>query len=153
MTEPSFRCATCGEEHSGLPKDYGFGLPDAVFALNYVDRYRRSRSNSDLCTLDEVRFFIRGVLPVPFVGTNQEFVWGVWAEVSRDQHDLYVAGFNEDLSDNPPFEGHLANEIPGYGTIGLPLQVRFSPANDRPSFPFLESSSNPLSREQREGIP
>ncbi|WP_416136139.1 DUF2199 domain-containing protein [Aquabacterium sp. A7-Y] len=52
MSDPSFVCATCGQRHSGLPTDYGFRLPDQVHALSYIERYRRSRSNADLCTLD-----------------------------------------------------------------------------------------------------
>ena len=106
-SDTSFTCACCGQEHPGLPADYGYSLPDEVFALSYLERYRRSRSNADLCTLDDERFFLRGVLAVPFVGSEQEFGWGLWVEVSRGQHDLYLDGFFDDLSAHPPFEGRL----------------------------------------------
>jgi hypothetical protein len=153
MSDESFVCGICDQEHSGLPLDYAFGLPDEVFALGYLDRYRRTRSNEDLCTLDERRFFIRGVLSVPFVESDQEFVWGLWVEVTRDHHDLYLAGYYEDLSDNAPFLGQLANEIPGYGAcLGLPLDVQFRSGNDRPTFHVARSIEHPLSREQQGGI-
>jgi hypothetical protein len=152
LMEESFICGTCGREHSGLPMDYAFGLPDEVFALGYLDRYRRSRSNSDFSTLDERRFFIRGVLPLPLVASEEEFVWGLWAEVSRDQHDLYFAGFHADLSDNPPFEAHLANEIPGYGCLGLRIDVQFLSGNDRPAFSLAHRDDHLLAREQHAGI-
>jgi hypothetical protein len=132
--------------------NYAFGLPDEIFALGYLDRYRRSRTNSDLCTLDELRFFIRGVLSIPFVGSEDEFVWGLWAEVSREQHDLYLAGFHDDLSDNPPFEARLANDIAGYGCLGLSIHVQFRSGNDRPSFALTEGGDHVLTREQQTGI-
>ena len=53
MIEHSFTCGTCGQEHPGLPTDYAFGLPDDIYSLQYLERYKRSRSNADLCTLDD----------------------------------------------------------------------------------------------------
>jgi hypothetical protein len=150
--EQTFNCGTCGEEHSGLPKDYAFGLPDEVFALGYLDRYRRSRSNADLCILDEQRFFIRGVLPVPFADGDGEFVWGMWAEVTGEQHDLYLAGFHDDLSDNPPFAARLANDVPGYSCLRLQIDVQFRAGNDRPVFSVPSRVDHILARERRQGI-
>ena len=153
MSVSSFVCGICGQEHPGLPRDFAFGLPDEVYALSYLERYQRSRSNADLCTLDEKRFFIRGVLPIPFVASNEEFVWGLWAEVGRQQHDLYVAGFHDDLSDNRRFRARLANTIPAYDeSRGLVVEVQFQPANDRPSFHFPPGASGALAWEQRDGI-
>ena len=153
VTHESFICSTCGEEHSGLAADYAFGLPDDVYSLPYLERYRRTRANADLCTLDELRFFVRGVLPLPFVDSDDEFVWGVWAEVTKEWHDLYLAGYYDDLSDNPPFEARLANTIPAYDhSIGLAIQVQFRSGNDRPSFHFPRSASLLLAREQHNGI-
>ena len=153
MTDQSFICGTCGQEHPGLPTDYAFGLPDDVHALRYLERYTRSRSNADLCTLDEERFFIRGVLPVPFESSDEEFVWGLWVEVNREQHDLCVAGYYDDLSDNPRFAARLANTIPGYDdTSDLSVEVQFHSGNDRPSFHFSPTASHQLAREQRDGI-
>jgi hypothetical protein len=150
--EQTFTCGTCGQEHSGLPKDYAFGLPDEVFALDYLDRYQRSRSNADLCTLDEQRFFIRGVLPIPFTDSDEHFLWGLWAEVSRAQHDLYLAGFNDDLSDNSPFVARLANDIPGYGCLGIEIHIQFRVGNDRPVFSVSDRLDHILAREHHVGI-
>ncbi|HEV7240748.1 MAG TPA: DUF2199 domain-containing protein [Thermoanaerobaculia bacterium] len=153
MSDESFICGTCAREHPGLPTDYAFGLPDEVYSLAYLDRYRRSRSNADLCTLDDERFFVRGVLPIPFVGSHEEFVWGLWVEVTKDQHDLYLAGYYDDLSDNPRFTARLANQIPGYDeTLDLVVDVQFRSGNDRPTFYLSEAISNVLAREQRGGI-
>jgi len=77
----------------------------------------------------------------------------VWAEVNNEQHDLYVAGYYDDLSDNPRFEARLANAIPGYDeSLGLIVEVQFRSGNDRPTFHFPASASHLLAREQRGGI-
>jgi hypothetical protein len=153
MSDRSFVCATCGKRHPGLPTDYGFGLPDEVYALGYVERYLRSRSNSDLCTLDEKRYFLRGILPIPLVKSREPFCWGIWTEVSKQHHDLYVASFDTDMSKAPHFAGRLANDISGYGgTIGLQVEVQLRSGNDRPEFRFPARAAHALAREQRGGI-
>lgn len=153
VSESSFECGVCGEVHEGLPLDYAYGLPDEVFALSYLDRYRRSRSNADLCTLDESRFFIRCVLPVPFSDTDQKYVWGIWAEVTRDQHDQYVHGFYDDLSQAPAFSAKIANDLPRYpATNGLEVLVQFQSSDSRPALRFGAAASHPLAVEQRFGI-
>ena len=148
----SFICGTCSEEHEGLPLDYGFGLPDEVYALGYIERYLRSRSNADVCTLDQSRYFIRGVLPLPFSGSDRSFGLGIWVEVPQTQHDLYVAGFHDDLSDNPAFIGRIANEIPGFHSLGLPVEIRFRSGSERPEFRCPPASDHLLARDQQEGI-
>lgn len=152
MTD-SFVCATCGQEHSGLPLDYSYGLPDEVYGLSYLDRYLRCRSNSDLCALDESRFFLRGVTPLPFTDSEGEFCWGVWVEVSREDHDKYVRGFFDDLSTEPSFPAKLANSIAGYGgTLGLSVLARFGATGQRPSFHFAAADQHQLAQDQRQGI-
>lgn len=149
----SFKCATCGQEHDGLPQDYSFGLPDEVFELRFLERYRRSRSNSDLCTLDESRFFIRGVIPLPFRSSDEEYCWGVWVEVSQADHDKYVLGYDEDLSSEPSFNGRLANSIPGYEeTKGLAVSAKFGAQGQRPSYSLDPSLTHKLASDQNTGI-
>jgi hypothetical protein len=149
----SFICSTCGQQHAGLPMDYSFGLPDDVYALDYLARYLRSRSNNDLCTLDETRHFVRGVIPIPFEGSEETYCWGVWVEVSREDHDKYVRGYDEDLSAEPSFPGKLANDIPGHGgTIGLPVIARFDAPGKRPNYYLEASSSHLLAQDQQQGI-
>lgn len=153
MTDASFTCATCGQVHAGLPTDYGFRLPDEVHALNYLERYARSRSNADLCTLDESRFFLRGILPLPFLERHDQFCWGVWVEVNRATHDRYVAGFSDDALQGTQATGRLANSIPGYSeTMGLEVQIEFQNGGNRPKLQFQATASHALADEQRSGI-
>lgn len=153
MTQESFICETCGESHEGLPTDYGFRLPDEVHALSYLDRYRRSRNNSDLCTLDEKRYFLRGVLRVPMPETKEEFGWGVWVGVSAKDHDFYLRNFNETVENAPPFPGTIANALPGYEQVlGQLVEVHLGGADQRPFLYFPAASTHALAIEQREGI-
>ncbi len=153
MTEHSYICSSCGKEHAGLPTDWGFKLPDVVFSLSYLDKYRRSRSNADLCTLDESRYFLRGLLPVPLSGQDDEFSWGIWVEIDKPIHDLYLSHYNDDLSGEHPALGFIANAIPAFSGLGSePVEIRFSDAKSRPSFYLLPSSAHPLAAEQRSGI-
>ena len=150
---PSFLCDTCGQRHPGLPADYGFRLPDEVHALSYIEHYVRTRRNSDFCTLDESRFFIRGVLPLPISGSGEEFCWGIWVEVDRVSHDLCIARWEESSEGLPRFAGKVANTLPPYeATIGLDVKVQMGPAGERPSFYFGSESQHALALEQRRGI-
>jgi hypothetical protein len=149
----SYFCAHCGSEHPGLPTDWGYKLPDVVDAVSYVDRYRRARHNSDLCTLDETRHFIRGVLPIPINHSDKAFNWGIWVEVDRETHDVYVINFHSDMSTHPRGAGFIANEITPYGeTMGLAVAIQYNPDNSRPTFHFPADVVHALALEQRSGI-
>jgi hypothetical protein len=151
--QQSFKCATCGELHEGLPTDFGFRLPDEVHALGYLEQYQRTRSNSDLCTLDGSRHFIRGVLPLPIQETDDSFGWGVWAEVEAQCHDSYMLTWDEPGEGMAPFTGKLANDLPGYeGTLGLAVEVQFGPAGQRPTLRVAQGVMHALALEQRSGI-
>ncbi|MBC5781640.1 DUF2199 domain-containing protein [Ramlibacter sp. USB13] len=153
MNQEAFVCDTCGERHEGLPTDFGFRLPDEVHALSYLDRYLRSRYNADLCTLDESRYFVRGVLRVPLLEAREDFGWGVWVEVSAADHDNYVRRFHDAAENAPRFPGVLANAIPGHErALGLPLEVQLGREDQRPMLHCLAASTHALAIEQREGI-
>ncbi len=149
----SFICSSCCKEHPGLPTDWAFKRPDEVHRLSYLDEYIRCRLNADLCTLDEARYFLRGVVRVPFLGSSGHFGWGIWAEVSRKAHDTYLEGFNADLLGHAVLHGTLANHIPGYSeTLGLPVEIYLQDASSRPHFRFAVQVEHALAHEQRGGI-
>lgn len=132
--------------------DFGFRLPDEVHALGYLERYLRSRSNADFCTLGEARHFIRGVLPLPLQSSEDNFYWGVWVEIDLRHHDHYLAAFEEEAPDPYSFAGTIANDVPGYGgTIGLAVEVRLRKGTERPAA-YVTDSSHALAHEQRAGI-
>jgi hypothetical protein len=151
----TYICSHCGQEHEGLPTDWGYQLPDEVHALNYLDRYTRSRSNRDLCTLDEVRFFFRALLPIRLSEQTEEeyFTWGVWIEVDKSVHDLYLRSWDEDITNFTGLQGRLANDIKVHaGSIDLPVSIRFLPGTERPKLELLPEVSHAIAIEQRNGI-
>ena len=153
MTSTTYTCSTCGKEHEGLPSDWGFKLPDEVHALSYIERYKRAKYNADLCTLDEQRHFIRGVLPIPLVDQDDTFGWGIWAEVNRSTHDAYVEAFNSDAPEPAHRTGVLVNHVPGYSeTSGLAVGIQFNAKGARPTFTFATGVVHGLAHEQLSGI-
>lgn len=145
-TEP---LPAAGEE---LPADVELHLPDAVWSLPYLERYLRSRSNPDFCTLDDARYFIRCVLPLPFSYQDGYFAWGLWVEVARAEHDAYLAHYQHGTAEVPPFAGTLANNLPGYSpTLGLAVRVELDDEH-RPFVQIAPPSRHKLAREQKAGI-
>jgi len=152
-----FRCGICGRDHPGLPTEWGFREPDEVFALSYIGKYQRVRSNADLCTLDESRYYLRGRLRLPFTNANGEFGWGIWIEVSEDHHDLYASQILREAEgkSSPQYrlKGRIANSIPGYrSTLGVAVDVLLGDAGERPSVWLPCRSRHTLAREQAGGI-
>jgi len=132
--------------------DVAFGLPDVIFALSGEERENRARIHSDLCVLDDSRFFIRGVLYVPVQQIGTQFGWGVWAEVSKDTFLRYDELYDQDGSDEPAGAGILANIPPGYPTVQQPLEVQFGPPDRRPIFKPVAADGE-FYREYVEGLP
>jgi hypothetical protein len=72
--------------------------------------------------------------------------------VSRTDFDKYVAGYDRDVTGEPPIPAKLANTPPGYrDTASVSAQVFFGPASDRPRI-VLEPGPHQLAKEQAAGI-
>jgi hypothetical protein len=132
--------------------DVAFGLPDVIHALPEDERAARARTHSDLCSLDDRRFFIRGVVYAPVQQLGTLFGWGVWAEVSREVFLRYQELYDRDATGESPAAGVLANVPPGYERIEQPLEILFGPPDQRPTFRLMPTDSE-LYREQVEGLP
>jgi hypothetical protein len=146
------RCAHCGRELGTHTLDFGFSLPDVVWALKKEERELRATSNSDLCGLDNQRFFVRAIAFIPITGTKKRFGWGLWAEVDAAAFDRYVELYDADARGEPPVAGQIANSIAGYPSLeGHPVDVVFGTASERPTL-TLHVSPHPLSLEQRKGV-
>jgi hypothetical protein len=147
------RCPKCGKEHDLWESEVGFELPDEVFALPHPARQERATSTTDLCVLDETRFFIRVVLLIPVRGEGRDFGWGVWAEVSPADYARYKQLWDStEQRQEPAFLGHLANALPGCGAaLGLRLRVHLESPAERPSVTIAEDQ-HPLAQDQRDGV-
>ena len=148
---PGFVCAQCGTAHEGLPTDQAYTLPDDVWAVPERDRETRATWSGDLCEMDG-RCFIRGVLLIPLVERNDEFGWGVWAEVERTVFDRYYDFFEADAFNEPTQSGTLANTVPGYeDAANERLFIKFG-RDQRPTFLTYASSLSSLALDQRLGL-
>lgn len=153
MTEPRWTCHTCGEEHEGLPLDWGFAAPA------YWDggRSERDELTSDLCTWTDdagmLSYFIRGVLYIPIVGTDETLGYGVWSSLSEESFERVVELWDDARRvHEPPYFGWLSNSLPAYPeTLNLPVDVVTAQLDLRPAI-VLHDGDHPLVREQREGI-
>lgn len=154
MTTPpdSFTCPHCGESHAGLPRDIGYQLPDEIWAMPTAEREKRAKFDSDLCSC-EGRFFIRGLLQLPFQHEPDYFGWGAWVEVERLVFQRYLEVYDKEAADEPAHAGALANQLPSYGrVIGTPVEIQFGTSRQRPTIRCPSTANSQLAIEQRQGI-
>ncbi len=146
-----YRCSTCKKMHTGLP-DLGFASPHQYEGLSKAERRKLAKLSHDFCQIEDDRF-IRAVLDVPIVGTNECFGWGVWVSLSQRNFDRYAELFHEDPpAGEGPYFGWLCNQVPSYpDTLNLKTQVHLRSAKHRPRIE-LEPTDHPLAVHQREGI-
>jgi hypothetical protein len=149
----AFDCPTCGRRHEALSRDHGFTLPDEVWALSEDERESQARYSDDLCQWGD-RFFILCILPVPLIGEDDYFGWGVWAEVEPEVFERYLDLYEEDGRDEPPLPCKLANRLEPYpGTsLGTRMLVQFQAPDERPTLILPEGDKSRLAQEQRDGI-
>ncbi len=150
--KPGFDCTQCGTAREGYPTDRGFTLPDAVWAIPESEREARAKFTTHLCKMDG-RCFIRGILLIPLVEREDEFAWGLWAEVEPAVFERYLEIYDSDASDEAPQSGTLANEIPGYDDAANErVLIKFGLGGDRPEFILQPQSESSLAKDQRHGI-
>ncbi|WP_454717766.1 DUF2199 domain-containing protein [Caulobacter segnis] len=141
------------ETQESLSLDWGFELPDEVFALSDEEQAEQVRYNDDLCQWGD-RFFIRCILPVPLKGADDYFGWGAWAEVEAEVFERYLELYEEDGREEPPHPAKLANRLAPYPgtTLGTRVLIQFQTPDERPTLALLESDKSRLAQEQRDGI-
>jgi hypothetical protein len=153
VSENTFRCATCGRVHDGLP-EVGFRRPDAIIALSKAER-AECFENDDICVIPgvaggESRHFLRCHLSVPLKDVGTDWGWGVWVEISEADFEKARELWDVDGSAEAPFRGVLANAIvavPGSSGSGVTVQL-----GDETTRPGVHAEDGPLARLQREGV-
>lgn len=146
-------CATCGKVHARAETEIFFKRPDPFLEVPEAERTVRAKVDDDLCMIDESRFFVRCVLPIPVTDGGKDYCWGVWAEVDelsfRRVLELWSA---PEQVNEPAIEARLANEIPYYGsTYGLRVALRLTGPSTRPSVSLVDEH-HLLSKHQSEGV-
>jgi hypothetical protein len=154
MQKNSFVCSSCGQEHPGVPLSFAAGYPDPYANLSPDDRDARAVVSSDQCIIDQQEFYIRGCLEIPILGTDEVFLWGLWARIKEEVFDEIDDHWESNGRENAigPYKGRLANAVSIYSdTLNQRLEIQIRPVGSRPLF-ILEEADNPLSVEQRQGL-
>ena len=148
-----WRCSVCGEEHDGLPLDWGYDKP----AQWDGGKGRADWLTSDLCAwtddAGEPAYFIRGVLHIPVPELDDTLRFGTWSSLSKRSFERVVELWDEQARvAEPAYFGWLANSLAGYPeTLNLPCDVMTDELELRPTI-VLHEGEHPLVREQRQGI-
>jgi hypothetical protein len=148
-----YRCGSCSKLHQGLP-ELTFSSPHPYARLPEAERAARARLGSDLCVIDESRFFLRAVMQVPIAGYEDHFGFGVWAEIGASDFRTYFQNFDSARNSHlGPFEGRIANALPGFPeTSGLDCRVHLQDAGRRPVIE-MQTATHPLATAQANGMP
>jgi hypothetical protein len=146
----TYRCATCGETHDGLP-DVDYRWPDPYFDLPEAERSLRIKATSDTCLIDDRDFFIRGVIFIPIRNHTDYLGIGVWVSQKRENYQTYLDNFN--TAEIGPFFGWLSNRISFYkpDTWAIKTMAHFQGSIQRPLIK-LEPVDHPIYRDYSEGI-
>ncbi|MFD6187598.1 DUF2199 domain-containing protein [Streptomyces goshikiensis] len=147
-----FTCSCCGVQHLELPMNYSTIAP-YVWDESFSDRSDCLLS-SDQCVIQAQHYFVKGLIEIPVIGSDDVFSWAVWASLSRENFARAA-----DRWDTPgreaeePYFGWLSSDLPLYSpsTINLKTHVHTRPIGQRPLIE-LEPTDHPLAVEQRTGI-
>lgn len=150
--QSSWVCRVCGLSHEGAPSDFGWELPDEVWAMGPEHRQKMLEWSTEMSYHDG-RWFLRGVLELPHTYDTGCWGWGVWAEVDESVMKKYSELAQVDGSNEPRMFGKLACKIPLYpDSINLPLEIQFTTPDLRPEFYLPADSLHLLAKEQRNGM-
>ncbi|MGW4684841.1 DUF2199 domain-containing protein [Streptomyces sp. NPDC004244] len=147
-----FTCSCCGDHHGELPMSYSTMAPD-VWSPSF-ESDPNSMLSPDQCVIKGQHFFIRGLIEIPVIGSEDVFSWGVWVSLSRDNFARALEVWNtEGREAEKPYFGWLSTELALYSdsTTNLKTNAHTRPVGQRP-FIELEPTNHPLAVEQRTGI-
>lgn len=100
------------------------------------------------------RYFVKGLIEIPLIGSDEVFSWGVWVSLSRESSSRASDRWDRAGREaERPYFGRLTTDLPVYATTTLNLKTRVhtQPVGERP-FVELEPTDHPLAIEQRTGI-
>jgi hypothetical protein len=125
-------------------------FPDMYASMKREERDTRALIGSDQCVIDEQRFFLRGCLEVPILGSEEPSVWGLWVSVKEEVYDevsdCWTLEGREKL--HGAYKGRLANSLTVYPeTLNLKTEISLQPVGTRP----LLKIGEPLARSRAVG--
>ena len=157
FNDSSTPCPCCGQVFSGV-FDIGYDHPDPWPHGNRGESGQdvlavgTDSLGTDLCRMDKYRF-IRCVLPLPIIGSDQVFAFGPWGSVNAENFDRYVQAELEGKLEG--FEGCFAwlmNRLPGFHFDDwLPCNLVIEGVDQRPVLE-VHDGAHELARLQEDGI-
>lgn len=165
LADLRWKCGSCDEWHSGPCLDFSYDWP-----VYWTDAHRELSRNAgefsydsqgrpdtfldeDYCAIEDRDFFVRGIINLPIVGTNESLRWGVWGSLSRENFEKLIR-MHEDpkRAELSAMFSWLSTRIPEYpDTLNLKMYTNIQEPGWRPFFE-LEPSEHLLSREYHRGI-
>ncbi|MGV9625899.1 DUF2199 domain-containing protein [Streptomyces sp. NPDC003487] len=110
--------------------------------------------SSDQCVIHGEHYFVKGLIEIPVIGSDEVFSWGVWVSLSRENFSRTANLWNRPGREGErPYFGWLTTDLPVYSstTLNLKTNVHTRPVGERP-YVELEPTDHPLAVEQRTGI-
>lgn len=160
-----WKCTSCEEWHTGPLLDLTHDHPyywttehqKESDRANLLPPWSKERPKTFLdenyCAINGEDFFVRGIISLPIVGTPEEFRWGVWGSLSRQNFEKMLE-MHEDAKriELPPMFSWLSSQISEYSdTLNLKMYVHVREIGSRPDFE-LELNDHPLAQEFHHGI-
>ncbi|WP_132333276.1 DUF2199 domain-containing protein [Kribbella orskensis] len=146
-----FRCSCCGELHAELPM--AFHLEAPVYWSPEMADSPDCELTSDQCVINREHFFVRGLIEIPVLDSEESFAWGVWVSLSEKSF-AHISDHweTEGREHDDPYFGWLSSAL-DYDptTVNLATNLHSRPVGVRP-FIELEPTDHPLAVEQRNGI-
>ncbi|MFJ2947716.1 DUF2199 domain-containing protein [Streptomyces sp. NPDC087226] len=110
--------------------------------------------SSDQCVIRAQHYFVKGLIEIPVIGSDEVFSWAAWVSLSRENFsrvaDLWDTTGREA---EEPYFGWLTTDLSAYSptTFNLKTHVHTRQVGERP-FVELEPTDHPLAVEQRRGM-
>ena len=146
-----YTCKACGQFHTGIPFSFAADFPDPNANLSTEEHELRATIGSDQCILDSRLFFLRGMIEIPIVGSDEPFLWGVWASIREEVFDEIANCWELQgrVKKFGPYNGRLANSLSTYPeTLNLKVKIVLQPRGRPPVVcsgrrPTYADSTNP----------
>ena len=131
---------------------------DREYEANSALRFDEDFLSEDFCILrdgEKTNFFVRAVMPFPIMGAEEEWGFGCWSTLSRENFERYIDGFDVGVySHEGPWFGWLCNRLMPIFPGPDPLAVSVYPQPDRKRpFLWVRDDDHPLAIYQNEGLP
>lgn len=139
-------CPQCGRQLDAHDRHVRFRLPEPV--LEAPDQERTTGSwlsepdpnRAVMMQVPTVGAFVRSLVPVALTG-GFTVTFGVWVGVHPDELQRAFHVWWEHEYRDLALEGRLANELPVWGLLAVPVQAR---VHDENQTPYVDHSEDPV---------